>query len=73
MAAIAACAQPSPFATWYNISQQCPDGPAEDGQQAANGTGGAAAGAGGVQQRMADFVLPACDSKALCAYLGLFR
>lgn len=22
---------------------------------------------------MSDYVLPACDSKALCAYLGLFR
>ena len=37
---------------------------------------GGAAGAGStgvVPQRTADFVLPACDSLALCAYLRLFR
>ena len=46
---------------------------AEDGQQAA-GTGGAAAQQQqGQQQRLSDYVLPACDSKALCAYLDLFR
>ncbi|KAL4457392.1 hypothetical protein ABPG75_012257 [Micractinium tetrahymenae] len=44
----------------------------EDGA-AASGTAAAAAPAGSIQQRMNDFVLPACDSKALCAYLGLFK
>lgn len=45
---------------------------AEDGKDAA-GAGAAATAAGSAQQRMSDYVLPACDSKALCAYLGLFR
>lgn len=45
---------------------------AEDGTTA-TGTAAAAAPAGSIQQRMNDFVLPACDSKALCAYLGLFK
>ncbi|KAL4441042.1 hypothetical protein ABPG77_010473 [Micractinium sp. CCAP 211/92] len=44
----------------------------EDGTTA-TGTAAAAAPAGSIQQRMNDFVLPACDSKALCAYLGLFK
>ena len=38
----------------------------------AGGTAGAGV-PGVVPQRTADFVLPACDSLALCAYLRLFR
>jgi len=49
----------------------CPP-PSEDGKDA-GGTGTTTAAAGAAQQRMSDYVLPACDSKALCAYLGLFR
>lgn len=45
---------------------------AEDGKDA-GGAGAAATTGGSAQQRMSDYVLPACDSKALCAYLGLFR
>lgn len=46
---------------------------AEDGKDGQAAGGGGAAPAGSVQQRMSDYVLPACDSKALCAYLALFR
>lgn len=37
------------------------------------GAAGGSTGAGAMQQRLSDFVLPACDSKAICAYLALFR
>jgi hypothetical protein len=50
--------------------------PAEDGQQAAGASGAGAQQQQqqqGQQQRLSDYVLPACDSKALCAYLDLFR
>ena len=56
---VRACPPPPPL----------PPGPAEDG-----GVSGAQGGAGSTpQQRLSDFVLPACDSKAICAYLALFR
>jgi len=45
---------------------------AEGGQDGGSAAGGAA-GAGSMQQRLSDYVLPACDSKALCAYLSLFK
>jgi hypothetical protein len=48
---------------------------AEDGAEAASGAGGgAAAPPGSLQQRtLSTVVLPACDSKALCAFVDLFR
>jgi hypothetical protein len=55
------------------LALPCPA--AEDGQQAtgASGAAGLQQQQGGQQQRLSDYVLPACDSKALCAYLDLFR
>ena len=50
-----------------------PPPPAEDGKEGGAGGASGSAPSGAVQQRMSDFVLPACDSKALCAYLALFK
>ena len=83
LAACYSCGQPSQGVPQANIvagnkhylhpSPPPPTFPAaEDGKDGAS-AGASSTAAAGAQQRMSDYVLPACDSKALCAYLGLFR
>ena len=56
------------------IRLYAPPAEADAGSGAAAGSGeGAAGGGGAVPARPADFVVPACDAAAMCAYLRLFR